>query len=195
MTVLAEGGSRAATVAELAARARVSPGTFYNHFKSMDHVIAAIADQLAERLRLGAGTLTAIEYDPAVRLGLHTQQLVGVAITDPTMAAAFLTLDTLDAQPPRGQGRVQTLVAAVVGEGIERGRFVPVDVDTAVDAVVGAVAQWMRSALAHRLDPDRTVDRLRLVLSIVGVAPASIEATIERTLQIDQVRRATVLSA
>ncbi|MFV0256972.1 MAG: TetR/AcrR family transcriptional regulator [Acidimicrobiales bacterium] len=191
MTVLAEGGTRGATVADLAAKARVSPGTFYNHFRSMDHVVAAVADRLTERLRIGAGTLTAIEYDPAVRLGLNTQQLVGMAFSEPTAAAAFLALD--HHRPPGERGRIHELIATTIREGIDRGRFAPVHVDTAVDAVVGAVVQWMHSALAHRLDTGRAVDRVRVVLAVVGVAPADVDAAVERTLEIDGVLRASAL--
>jgi AcrR family transcriptional regulator len=167
VVVLARTGREGATVGEVAREARVSPATFYNHFSDLDELTDAVVDDLAAAVEIGRELLTAVEHDPAARVAIGTRQLLDLAGDDPSTAQAFVTLL---ATVPAFRRRVRATVAGAVEAGIAEGRFTRQPVEVVVDALIGAVTQWIRTRLAGETDDAGDIARLTLALRIAGLA-------------------------
>lgn len=183
MKVLARTGASRATVGEIAGVAGVATGTFYNHFPSLDDLVACIAEELASAVEIRMVQLDAVEHDPAARVALGTLQLVTAAEDDPVFAAAFLALiHTL--LPFRS--RVRTLVDGAIRDGVAAGRF-DVEAGTAVtDAVLGAALQSMRSRLLGDGDRSTAADVVRLELRLLGLDRDEVDAVLTRVTSVFQ---------
>ncbi len=179
LVVLAERGPGNVSASEIAAAAGVAPGTFYNHFPSVDDFIDAAAQDLGSGVEIGRETLTAIEHDPAVRVAIGVVQLLDMANTDPVSATAFVTLVAVR---PDFRSRVRALVGRAISDGIEVGRFDVSPGPAAVNAVLGTALQSMRSRVLGETDHAEAVVVTRLVLRLLGLAENEIEPTVERAL-------------
>lgn len=182
MTVLAGHGPDGTTVGEVARRARVAPGTFYNHFPSLAELVREVTDELATGVEIARDLLVEVEHDPAARVLIGTRQLLDLARDDPDAAEAFVALL---ATVPDFRTRIRATVRGAVADGIEAGRFHDRSAGVTADAVLGAVVQWMRSRLAGEAESDSDRDHHRLILAIVGVPGDEVDAVIERTLRLD----------
>lgn len=169
MTALAERGPGGATIGEIAGRAHVATGTFYNHFPSIAALTEAITDELAAGVEIASDVLTEIEGDPAVRVVIGTRQLLALARDDPATAHAFVSLL---ATIPMLRTRIRRTVRGAVADGIEAGRFRRASASATADALLGAVVQWMRSRLAGEHGDEPEEELLAIALDIVGL-PAS----------------------
>lgn len=177
MEVLADRGPDGTTVGAVAKRARVAPGTFYNHFPTLPDLVTAVVDELATGVEIGRDLLTDVEHDPAARVVIGTRQLLTLTVDDPVSARAFVALM---ASVPELRSRVRGIVRGAVVDGMDAGRFAPRDPNVTTDALLGAVLQWMRSRLAGDAGPDQQPDQLRAALGIAGLPDADADAVLRR---------------
>lgn len=189
MATLAERGPEGATVGEIAGRAHVATGTFYNHFPSIGALTEAIVDELAAGVAIASDVLSEIEGDPAVRVVIGTRQLLGLGRDDPATARAFVSLL---ASIPELRSRIRDTVRGAVHDGIEAGRFRRSSASATADALLGAVVQWMRSRLAGEHDDEPEAELLAIALDIVGLPATDVDAVIELARTHD---RATVVAS
>jgi len=176
MEVLAERGPDGTTVGAITRRARVAPGTFYNHFPTLPDLVSAVADELATGVEIGRDLLIDVEHDPAARVLIGTQQLLDLTSDDPVAARAFVSLL---ATIPELRTRVRTIVRGAIADGLHAGRFPDADPDVVTDALLGAVVQWMRTSLAGESAADQRPARLRMALHIVGLPDDEIRPLID----------------
>jgi AcrR family transcriptional regulator len=165
MAVLADHGPDGTTVGAVARRARVAPGTFYNHFDDLDALIGQIVDELVTGVEIARELLVEVEHDAAARVAIGSMQLLALAADDPPTARAFTTLI---ATVPTFRTRVRGIVRGAITDGIEQGRFITRSADITADAVIGAVVQWMRTRLTGEQVGDDVTEHLALVLRIAG---------------------------
>lgn len=177
MTVLARRGPDGATVGEIAGEAGVASGTFYNHFPSIMDLVEEITADLGSAVEISSDTLTEIENDPAARVAIGATQMLSLVDEDPTAAAAFVALL---ATTPAFRQRVRSVVARAIDVGVGNNRFQTGSVTLAADAVLGAVVQWMRSALAGESSSAVTDEQLSVLLRMLGLSKIEIEAVVER---------------
>src|SRR6478735_4778578 len=64
IAAIADHGTAALTVGDVAGRAGVASGTFYNHFPSMAHLVDAVTDELAGGVEIARSSLEQVEHDP-----------------------------------------------------------------------------------------------------------------------------------
>lgn len=183
MTVLAAKGS-SATIGEIASSAGVAQGTFYNHFASLDDLVAEIADELGSGVEIAQDALDAVERDPAARVALGMLQLLGLAEADEIAASAFVTLASIR---PDFRARVRAIVGRAIADGVEAGRFAVVPGPSATNAVLGTALQSMRSIVLGETDTEIAPDVARLVLRLLGVADAEAAGVVERVRSIVEV--------
>ena len=164
--VLAEHGPRHVTAGQVAAVAEVAPGTFYNHFPSVDELIDAVAHDLGRGIEIGRDTLNQIEHDPRQRVAIGVLQLLQMAEDDPASASAFVTLAAV---LPEFRARVRGIVGQAIREGVEAGCFDVPPGPAATNAVLGATLQAMRSRLLDESGQTDAIDLARLVLRLLGV--------------------------
>lgn len=174
-SVLAERGPDGATVGAIAAAAGVTPATFYNHFSSLNELVDSVVAELAVGVEIGRDTLAAVENDPAARVAIGTEQLLDLAVVDPTAANAFVSLL---ASVPELRSRVRGIVIQAVADGIDSGRFRQRSAPVTADALLGAVVQWIRSALAGDTSGSRG-EQLAIALEIVGLDEREVGSLIE----------------
>jgi AcrR family transcriptional regulator len=179
MAALADHGPGGVTVGDVAARAGVAAGTFYNHFPSMSHLVDAVTDELAGGVEIARGEIEQVEHDPAALVAIGTRQLLRLTRADPPSARAFVALL---ATTPAFRSRVRATVQGAIDAGIRAGRFPERSAIATTDAVVGTVVQWMRSALSGEAGSEPERELLRMILVVVGVPLAEIDPVLDRVL-------------
>jgi AcrR family transcriptional regulator len=177
IAAIADHGPAALTVGDVAGRAGVATGTFYNHFPSMADLVDAVTDELAGGVEIARSALEQVEHDPAARVAIGTRQLLRLTRADPSSARAFVSLLVTGTA---FRTRVRATVRAAIDDGIQSGRFVERSTDVTTDAVLGTVVQWMRSALEDEAGPEPEPELLRMVLVLVGVPTRQIAAVLTR---------------
>lgn len=175
MSVLAARGPGNVSAGEIASAADVATGTFYNHFPSVEDFIDAVAHDLGRGIEIGRDTLSEIEHDPAVRVAIGVLQLLEMADTDPVSASAFVTMAAVR---PDFRVRVRELVGQAITDGVAAGRFHEVSAPAAINAVLGATLQSMRSRVLGETDGSEAVAVATLVLRLLGVAHDEIDAVV-----------------
>lgn len=174
-TVLVEQGPTQVTAGQIANAAGVAVGTFYNHFPTVDDFVTAVADDLIQAIEIGRDTLNEIEHDPAQRVAIGVLQLLELADTDPTSAAAFVTLAAL---LPDFRTRIRALVGQAISDGVDAQVFDVAGGQAAINAVLGATLQSMRSRVLGETDHDEAPAVAHLALRLLGMAEADIVAAI-----------------
>jgi len=174
-TVLVERGPAQVTAGQIAAAAGVAVGTFYNHFPTVEDFIDSVAADLTRSIEIGRDTLNEIEHDPARRVAIGVLQLLELADTDPTSAAAFVSLTGLR---PDFRARIRSIVGDAIGDGVETEVFAVDAGPAAVNAVLGAALQSMRSRVLGETSTDEAAAVAHLVLRLLGGAEADIATAI-----------------
>ena len=157
LEVLAEQGE-GFTVADLASRAGVSHGTFYNYFSDRDQLIEALVPHIvirfAERM---ADEVT--EADPAARFAHITANGFDLAIREPDTVRVALSIDAVQrgllADGPLAYFRQD------LADGYKTGRFIGTLDEGTVDLVLGTLL----FAARRIVDGDHTVAYRRSILS------------------------------
>ncbi len=178
MAALAAHGPDGITVGEVAGRAQVATGTFYNHFPSLQHLLDAVTDELASGVEIARDLLDQVENDPAARVAIGTRQLLDLPRTDPNTARAFVALVP---NVPRLRARVRATVRSAVDDGISTGRFVDRTPTATADALLGAVLQWMLARLHDEAGAEPDHELVRLALTLVGLPHVDIADVLATT--------------
>ena len=168
--LIAEGGFRAAQVAEIAAEAEVGIGTIYRHFPSKAKLFAEVVSTVSRR-----------EVDVVVRIaeadGPASQRLADAigafasrALRGRGLAHAMIVepvdpeVDEARLTHRRALGKA---LEAILTDGVESGEFPAQDVSVTAACLVGALLEGLIGPLAPtalHLDDDRA----RLIDSIVA---------------------------
>ena len=179
LALFAERGIDGTALHEVAARAGVSNGTFYNYFRTRDQLVEAANGLLAQRLNETVATAYASVRDPIERVSIGCRAFLLHAQRDPTWGRAVL----------RGWGTsehvseraVENLIADLRA-GKRKGSFSYKQERAAVDLVQGAVLAGMRSLLDGRAGPSHAEAVVHHILRGLGVPERSAEATVARQL-------------
>lgn len=175
MAAVAEHGPDGVTVADIAGRADLSSGTFYNHFASVQLLIDAICNELMRAVELANDLLEKSENDPAIRVAVGTRRFIRMTTADALAAQSFVLLL---ATVPAFRERLRSTVREAVDAGIASGRFVDRSPALTVDAMIGAVTQWMRARLDAESGSETERDYLAMILAIVGLPTAEIAGVV-----------------
>ncbi len=142
--LLSERPAAAVTVDSLVLAAGVAKGTFYYHFQSMDELVAAVGEKLADSFdEMLAPELMAIA-DPVLRLSFAFTRFLHKAIADPVWARLVVQ----NAQSPAVFGRgIRAHLKTDLEQAIREGRVSLEDADLAADIVIGIWVQVARGTL------------------------------------------------
>jgi AcrR family transcriptional regulator len=164
--LLSERHAAAVTVDNVVSAAGVAKGTFYYHFQSMDDLVAAVGEKLAESFdEMLAPTMHAI-VDPILRLSFAFAKFLDKAIADP--AWARLVVQTSQSPAVFGHG-IRAHLKADVAQAIAEGRVSIEDPDLAADIVIGIWLQIARGTLERRPAANLTDEALASLLRALGV--------------------------
>ena len=150
--LLASRSMDALSVDEIAMRADVAKGTFYNYFADKDALAREIASDARTRIENQITRANQGINDPAERIGRAFCCAVSLALGAPKQAAATMRLfpHALDPSAPINSG-----VCRDVAEGVAQGRIVAQSEDVAIACIVGVFIAGVNRVL------DLPTDRAR----------------------------------
>lgn len=179
LALFAERGIGGTALHEVAARAGVSNGTFYNYFRTREQLVLAANGLLAQRLNETVAEAYASVRDPIERVSIGCRAFLLHARRDPTWGRAVL----------RGWGTSEHVsersIANLVSDlraGKRAGRFSYTHERAAVDLVQGAVLAGMRSLLDGRAGPNHAEAVVHHILRGLGVPERIAAATVAKPL-------------
>lgn len=172
--LFAEKGVGATRTGEIAERADVAAGSFYNHFDDKDQVVDAVMTELTEEQGALVDALTRDLADPAAVVAFAHRHFVRLARVDPHFGQLLIRLDAShrvmsQALGPRALRDIQ--------RGLDSGRFKFESAPAAVLASGGALLGTMRGVIDGVLDGDADRVHAAAVLRMLGLAPEDAEKT------------------
>lgn len=159
-TLFSQQGIGATRLADVAAAVGVTPPSIYYHFENLDAIVGALLDHVVDESSAFATTVRHESGDADRRLHAliahHVERLTSTPF-DLWFVAGLTEHDTR-AFPAVGRraNAWRRAVAGLVAEGVESGRFAPIEPAVAVSAVSGLVYGALE--LKHRggaVDPDQ----------------------------------------
>jgi AcrR family transcriptional regulator len=135
LEVLSEHGE-GFSVADIAARAGVSHGTFYNYFGDRDELVAALVPYIVEGFA-ARSALEVADPDPAARFALITARALANAVTAPETVRVALRLEAVQ-RALLVDGPLAYLRQDLV-DGHASGRFPDAPDDGTFDVVLGSL--------------------------------------------------------
>jgi len=164
LAVLAEKGD-ALTISDVAARAEVSNGTFYNYFRDRDDFVDALAEHSVVSLAARAAMATA-QADPAVRFAFATAKVLRRALADPTWGRAILRL--VDHRRS-SSGELHRYMREDLASGFDAGRFAFGPDDVTLDLMTGLILMTMRRIVRGEARQDDVASAVERALRVLGV--------------------------
>ena len=151
--------------------AKVSRGTFYNYFNSLDEVLAAIGQEFSNQMTMDILPVYDVLTEPWQRASVGFRVFLVRALLDGKWAGFMVRPDAW---------AHHTLVAKYMAADLENGRragqFCFDSVDAAADFLMGATAQAIQT-IRHGLDdPNAYMNAYtRMALASLGCQPALCE--------------------
>jgi AcrR family transcriptional regulator len=169
-------GLEGTAIADIAERADIAIGSFYNYFSTKEALLKVLLEEeLGTQLRLLQERQAQAE-DVAERISIAHRHLVRAAQTDPDWGWLFIRLDL----PYRAAwSTLGEAAASDLEEGVALGRFDVADPALALAASGGALFAVIQTQLSGNAGPDADSAHAEGVLRSFGVAPAE-AATIAR---------------
>jgi AcrR family transcriptional regulator len=155
------------TVDDVTREAELAKGTFYVHFRHLDDLRAAVADELARELDdLLQPHRTAIA-DPVERIATGCAAFIRQAVHDPAWGGlAARGIWAFPAVATSARKRLSDDLRTAIAQG----RMAPVSAEVGFDIAVGSVLQAMLSASEERLSLSDVPAAVSGILRGLGVA-------------------------
>ena len=177
--LIAEKGVAGLRIQELAERADVALGSFYNHFESKEELVeAVVADTIGARAAAIAQRMATIE-DPAEVVSFACRRVLRIAYEEPELAWLFVNLDRADAL---FETIVNPYALAAFERGLAADRFDVADTHIALTGVVGGAIAVMRAILDGRYGPNADGVFAEAVLRSLGLDRADAHEVASREL-------------
>ena len=165
--VMAETGVEAATIAEIAGAADVSPGTFYNYFQTREEILDAVAGSLVEEFRRVMDAIQRAVDDPAERIAIAIRLFLG-RVRDDRLWGWFMARYAASLPILRDQTR-EIIRERIVADGLRRRRFRLPSTRAIGDLIAGTSVTALRSILEGRAPLEIATEVAELVLRGLGV--------------------------
>lgn len=165
LRVLAENGE-GFSLTEVAARAGVSHGTFYNYFRDRDELMDALVLYSVEEFAVRTGR-EVDSSDPAVRFAVISARALRTAIDNPPTMRVALRIEAVQ-RALLANGPLSYLRADLV-EGHRTGRFTGTPDDGMLDVIVGAMVLAGRRGVDGESNDAYVASVLTRLLMSLGV--------------------------
>ena len=167
----------AVTVDDVTLEAGVAKGTFYAHFRSLDDLRAAIAEELSEAFNALVEPQQVSIDDPLERIAAGCMAFIGQAVRDPAWGA--LTARGAWAFPGVAAAARKHLRENLRHAALQ-GRLAPLPAEVGFDFVMGIVLQSMRSASESRLSASDVPLAVCGTLRALGVSAGEADRIVDR---------------
>lgn len=162
--VFADHTGPAPVIDDVIREAKVSRGTFYNYFDSLDQVLAAIGQEFSNQMMTDILPVYDILTQPWQRASVGFRVFLVRALLDRKWAG-FMTLP--DAWPHHSL--LARYMGADLEDGMRAGQFHFDDVDVATDFLMGATSQAIKSIRQGVTDPNTYMNACtRMALASLG---------------------------
>lgn len=166
LEVLAERGE-GFSVADIAARAGVSHGTFYNYFRDRESLLDALVSDVVEEF--ASSSARAIdESDAAVRFARISARALATAAVSPSTVRVALRLDAM--QRALLVAGPLALMRQDLIDGHRAGRFSEPPDDGTLDVILGALLLAARRVIEGESDHEHRTTVIRRLLMSLGVS-------------------------
>jgi AcrR family transcriptional regulator len=183
--VMADKGVEGATIVDIAARAGVSPGTFYNHFGAVPAVLDALVDDLLVHLDEVLDEVTRLDCTPPERFAIGVDRVLRLADEDPVWAWCMVRFEPSVLRLREALG---ARVTANIRAGAESGDYARHhDPVVNADILIGTLVTSSLSRLHGRADASQNHLVAEALLRALGVPAA------EAHLAVDVIRRAAAV--
>jgi AcrR family transcriptional regulator len=177
--LFASQGMEQTAIAEIAERADVATGSFYNYFAGKEQLLEALLEEELSRQRVLLRSRQDQVEDAAEKISIAHRHLIRVGRTDPDWAWLILRLDVpyRAAWATLGQAASDDLDA-----GLSAGRFQLANPELALTASGGALFAVIHEQLVGEGSPDADSQHAEGVLRSFGIAPAEAAEIARRPL-------------
>jgi AcrR family transcriptional regulator len=165
MRLIAERGAEAPSIADFVAAAGVSRGGFYNYFPTLQDLLAAVRNHIAQQLDGELETALAQVTDPAERLAMTMLRFIEMGVSDPVWGWVFLRLDSVPLPHP---GTARERFRREYEAGLVLGRFHEAGHHAGYSLAAGSVRMAVRAVLSGA-PADCGRETVRLVLIGLGL--------------------------
>lgn len=165
--LISEKGVAALRIGELAERADVGLGSFYNHFESKEELVERVITESLQTL--SEALLAGLEdADAADLVTLSCHRIVRLAYDDPEFARLLVHLNHGDALFATA---IRPYAKRVVDAGIASGRFPVLDEEVTLTLIIGGAFAVMRAAVDGEHPRGAEIAYADCVLRMLGVPP------------------------
>ena len=163
-----------AVIDDVVRHAKVSRGTFYTYFDSMEVAIAELGLELADEMTAGVAEVYNVLEDPVLRTATGFQMFLLRSALDLQWAAFIARIGLLS-----DNHLFTSMIKADIKLGVETGDYVVASVDIASDLLMGAKIQAIRRIIAG----DRSTRHIKAMASMVlqsfGVSPSKADKSVQ----------------
>ncbi|WP_293884219.1 TetR/AcrR family transcriptional regulator [Sphingomonas sp.] len=154
-------------IEDVVRHAKVSRGTFYRHFDTLDEAVTQLAFELAEQMTFDIFNVYDILDDPVMRTATGFQTFLARAWIDPDWGGFITHLGLMDGE----HGLISSKVKGDIRKGVTSGDYTVVSVDLAADLLMGAKHEAIRRIISGGRDPAYIRGVTAMVLGSFGVSP------------------------
>jgi len=181
--VMSDRGVEGTTIAEVAAHANVSPGTFYNYFADVPALLDAVVDDVLagfDTVLAEMATAAGPRASMPERFARGVDALLRQAEADPVWAWCMVRFEATVAKM---RDALYDRVAANIRAGIRSGDYATrVDSHVVADLLVGTLAMSTLSRLEGRTDASHNAAVAELLLRALGLTPKRAERVVAQAL-------------
>ena len=155
-------------IEEICASARISRGTFYNYFSSINELFDALAHEISHDINVRIRALLLLMPPGAFRVSTASRLYLHQVRIDQAWGRAMVNLTGTG--PQFGLDSLQHVIQAIA-EGIELGEFQIPNVEVGCDLVLGTVLSAMMTMVRAPFPDDYPEMIVRQILIGLGVRP------------------------
>ena len=164
--LITEKGVAGLRLQEIADRADIALGSFYNYFETKEQLVEAVVADSVATLADFLAVPTSDDEDPAELVEDAIRRFVSLAYETPDFAQLVVHLDHTQRLGPRA---VHPAARRALERGAAAGRFTIEDLDVAVTGIVGGAIALMRDIIEGHIGPGAADIYARSAVRSLGV--------------------------
>ena len=158
--------------------AKVSRGTFYQYFDSLDQAVSELGLQLALEMTSGILSVYDVLEDPVLRTATAFQMFLLRSVVQPHWGGFIAHIGLL-----RGDNLLVNKIKSDISMGVSTGDYSVASVDVAADVLMGAKIEAIRRIVSGEHDLAYIHSVAGMVLRALGVSGSKADKSILRAYE------------